>query len=288
MSMLTIPFRSVESWARAASIVSAITLSVVCLLPSVTLAQTAKGFVGSWVEDQAKRTIGAMRSLTFRQAAGGSLEELRGSYANPLVQPVHFDGKPYSVDESRNTIAWKQIDATHFERTIAQNGQLLNTRRLQVSADGATLTEATENTEGGTKTLVTIVYRRTSGSGSGLAGVWKPQSYKSDTPNTLRMEAAGNGLRVATNERASNRVAYTLTFDGKVAPVDGPTTISGTAVAGKLVNDRAIEIAQSRSGVPTGRATWSLSQDGKALTVSTTNIGPDATKEPSVVVYIRR
>ena len=266
----------------------AIALSVVCVLPSILLAQSAKGFAGSWVEDQSKRTIGSLRSLTFRQGAGG-LEELRGSYANPLVQPVRFDGKPYSVDESRNTIVWRQIDANRFERTIAQSGQVLNTRRLQVAADGSTLTEATEAASAGkTTSVVTIVYRRTSGSGPGLAGVWRPQSYKSDTPNTLRGEVSGNGLRVLTNDNGSNRTSYTLSFDGKVAPVDGPTAISGTSVAGKLINDRTIEISQSRSGVATGRTTWSLSADGKTLTTSAITIGPDATKEPSVVVYTRQ
>jgi len=102
------------------------------------------------------------------------------------------------------------------------------------------------------------------------------------------MEGASNGLRVFTNERAGGRVTYTLTFDGKVAQGDGPATISGSAVAGKLVTERAIEIAQSRSGVPTGRTTWSLSQDGKTLTTSAINIGPDATKEPSAVAYMRQ
>jgi len=135
-------------------------LLIAVIVPGTALAQSPKGFAGSWVEDQAKRTIGSLRSLTFRQAAGGSLEELRGAYANPLVQPVHFDGKPYTVDGSRNTIVWKQMDATHFERTISQNNEVINTRRLQVSADGSTLTEATENTESGKKTITTIVYRR--------------------------------------------------------------------------------------------------------------------------------
>ena len=200
---MTSPARSrrrVSSLSGAAGLVGALTLTVVCVLPRVVVAQSAGQFVGNWVEDQSKRTIGSLRSLTFRQGANGALEELRGSYARPLVQPVHFDGKPYEVDASKNTIVWKQIDATHFERTISQKGQLINTRRLQVSADGTTLTEATETPEGAKKTVATVVYRRTSGSGSGLAGVWKPQSSKSDVPNTMRIQAASSGLKIVTNE----------------------------------------------------------------------------------------
>jgi hypothetical protein len=73
--------------------------------------------------------------LEFRRDAQGSLEELRGSEARPLIQPVRFDGKPYFVDGSKNTIIRKQIDKNHFERIISENGKLLTTRRIQISDD---------------------------------------------------------------------------------------------------------------------------------------------------------
>ncbi len=288
MRTRTTTSRPVRSRFQPLGVAGIVALAVACLLPRLALAQSASGFVGSWVEDPSKRAIGSLRNLTFRAAANGGLEELRGSSARPLMQPVRFDGKPYEVDGSRNVIVWKQLDATHFERTISQNGQWLNTRRLQVSADGTTLTEALETTDDGKKTVATIVYRRTSGSGPGLAGVWKPQSYKSDLPTTVRVEAAGGGLRVFMNERSTSRATLTWTFDGKPQPVEGPAQISGGATAGKLVNDRTIEIAQSREGVPIGRATWSLSQDGKTLTQSSTSLGPDATNAPSVLIFTRR
>ena len=104
----------------------------------------------------------------------------------------------------------------------------------------------------------------------------------------VRVEAAGNGLRAFMNERSTNRATVTWTFDGKPSPVEGPAQISGGATAAKLVNDRTIETAQSREGVPIGRETWSLSQDGKTLTQSQTAVGPDATNVPSVLVFTRR
>jgi hypothetical protein len=268
--------------------ICAVVVTTLAAIPGRAFAQTAQGFVGNWLEDQSKRTIGSLRSLTFRQTANGGLEELRGSYARPLVQPVRFDGKPYQVDGSRNTLVWKQLDATHYERAISQDDQLINTRRIQISADGSTLTEATESLDGGKKVVTTIVYRRTSGSGTALAGVWKPQSQKSDVPNTLRIEAAGNGLRVVTNERSNGRTSWALTADGKPSPVEGAAVISGTATAGKVVNNQSIEWSQSREGVATGRTTWTLSEGGKVLTASTTNVGPDSTGQPSITVYVRQ
>jgi hypothetical protein len=280
--------RQVLSLRRVLRFAGAVALAVACLWPTVASAQSATRFVGNWVEDQSKRTIGSMRNLTFRLTAGGGLEELRGSSARPLLLLVRFDGKPYEGEGSPNTFTWKQLDATHFERTVSKDSQLLNTRRLQISADGTTLTEATDTTDDGKKVVTTIVYRRTSGSGAGLTGVWKPQSYKSDTPNTLRLEAVGRGLRGFTNERSTSRTAFTLAFDGKASPVEGPNTISGSASAGTLVDDRSIDIAQSREGVPTGRQTWVLTPDGKTLTTSSTFVGPDATGAASLVVYTRK
>jgi hypothetical protein len=96
------------------------------------------------------------------------------------------------------------------------------------------------------------------------------------------------GLRAFLNEHSSTRATVTWTFDGKPSPVEGPAQISGTATAATLVNDRTIDIARTREGVPTGHATWSLSQDAKTLTPSSTAIGSDATNTPSVQVFTRQ
>jgi hypothetical protein len=79
-----------------------------------------------------------------------------------------------------------------------------------------------------------------------------------------------------------------LTFDGKPAAVTGPAIISGTTDTGKIVSDGVIEIASARSGTPSGTGTWTLSADGKTLTTSFMALGPDASKEPSVSVYLKQ
>lgn len=264
-------------------------LLLLLLAQGVAFGQAASRFVGNWVEDQSKRTIAAERSLTFRRAADGSIEELRGSYARPLVQPVRFGAPPYAVDGSRNTLVWRQLSPSQFERTISQNGRPINTRRILISADGKTLTEVTENAESrGKGATVTIVFRRQSGDAQGLVGVWKPESRKSDAPNVLRIEASGAGFRVTTNPDRSGSTTFTLTFDGKPSPVDGAAVISGTATSGRRVDDNTIEQAQSREGVATGTVRWTLSADGRTLSTRATTLGPDASKEPSITVFDRR
>jgi hypothetical protein len=225
--------------------------------------------------------MGALRSLTFRAGANG-LEELRGTYARPLVQPVRFGTAPYAVDESQNTLVWKQMGGGHFERTIAGGGKTISVRDISISADGKTLTEiTTTNLSDGKTWATTIIYARTSGAGQNLEGVWKPQSLRSDTPRRMSMQAAGNTLKF---DFQSGR-KFTLTFDGKPAMVFGPAVISGTTVAGKIVSDRVIEMAGARMGTPSDTTTLTLSADGKTLTVSEMTLGPEASKQPSVAVY---
>jgi hypothetical protein len=58
--------------------------------------------------------------------------------------------------------------------------------------------------------------------------------------------------------------------------------ISGTARAGKLMGDNTIEVSNSREGVVIGKSTYTLSSDGKILTVTTML---QKGGEPSVGVY---
>ena len=85
-------------------------------------ALVAGRFAGNWVEDQSQRKTGAERSLTFRNGPKG-LEELRGSYSRPLVEPVRFGAAPYTFGEPNATMEWKQMGDGRFERTMMDNGK---------------------------------------------------------------------------------------------------------------------------------------------------------------------
>ena len=111
-----------------------------------------KKFAGVWVEDQSQMKLGdSAAKLRFREASGGGLEELRGAEAAPLAQPVKFEGKPYSIDGSVNTIEWKKMDDRHFERRIYHDGKLQAVRNIEISPDGKTLTEVTKRTPTGVR-----------------------------------------------------------------------------------------------------------------------------------------
>ena len=247
-------------------------------------AQVASRFAGNWVEDQSQRKTGAERSLTFRNGAKG-LEELRGSYTRPLVESVRFGDGPYAFGDPNATIEWRQQGDGRFERTMMGNGKTMETREITVSPDGKMLTEISERAlPDGKKSTTTTVYARTSGSGQKLEGAWKPQTVRSDTPDKTSIQAIGSALKVS----AGTGMTFVLTFDGKAAAITGPAQISGTTITGKIISDSVIKVTTARLGTPTGTSTWTLSADGKTLTRSFMTLGPDASKEPSVFVYMKQ
>jgi hypothetical protein len=250
-------------------------------------ASVVSRFTGVWKEDLSKRTGALNARLTFRRNTTGALEELRGPEARPLVQPATFTAQPYAIDEGRNMIAWKQIDATTFERTLFDaNQRLLTTRRIHIAADGKTLTENTEaKTADGRPTMTTIVFRRTSAESDGLAGGWKAASLQTDTPPQMKYEAAGaNGLKV-TDQMGTT---YTPMLDGQPVPHVGSNVISGTTTAAKQVDDRTIEFTLSRGNVASVKNVRTVSADGKTMTVTSTNIGPHASDEPVTTVWVKQ
>lgn len=260
-------------------------LSILFLFLSLASAATAASldkFTGTWKENESKRKLGPLVALKFRLDAKGNLEELRGADARPLVQPVRFGAKAYTIDNSDNSIAWKQIDKTHFERTLFAAGKVLTVRHIKISDDGKTLTEVTDLTlTNGRKDVTTIEYHRTKGDGPGLPGVWQAVSLHSTIPAEIKYEAMGDHLKMLDDRG----VTFNVGLDGKPVEVTGPGVISGTMVAMKQSDPQTLEMAQSRQGVATGKTTMSISADGKVMTVTAINLAPDASHEPSVTVF---
>lgn len=265
--------------------VAALALPMVMRLGAQAPASVAAKFAGTWKEDDSKRKIGSVARLRFQKSKDGGLEEHRGPEVKPLVQPIRFGAPAYPIDGSDNTIAWKKTDEQHFERTIFVKGQLMATRKITLSADGKSLTEATDRKlADGKQGSLTVAYQRTSGDKTGLVGVWTAQSVKVLPAPQMKLEAASAALKFS-NDQA---ITYTLTLDEKPVKVVGPTVITGTTAAGKVVNDRTIELTNGRDGTVSGKTTWALSADGKTLTSTSTNVTPGASSEPSVSVFVRQ
>lgn len=207
-----------------------------------------------------------------------------------MVQTMVFDGKPHKLEDSINSIAWKQLNPNTFERLLTDGTRTLTLRRIRISAGGKTMTEETEGkTNAGGTSVETIAYQRVSGDAQGRVGRWKPVSVKTDNPDTVRYEPAGtNGIKFSTAANMPTDTTYTVTLDGKPAPVVGAAVMASTMTAATVVNDRTIEFTNSRDGVVTGKIVVQVSADGKTLTATETTVGPNASAEPTVIVYAKQ
>lgn len=130
-----------------------------------------------------------------------------------------------------------------------------------------------------------------------LMGTWKLNRAKSifspgpaPVSRTMKFEPAGDGVKHVTETFVNNGsgtdegvhvTQYTATFDGR------DYTIQGSAldrVSLKRMNSRNVERSGKVAGEITETQTWSVSADGKVLTV-TTNGSSDAGEYRRVEVF---
>lgn len=260
--------------------------ALLCIAQSGSVPASATSrFIGTWKENEAKRKLPFAPQLKFDAGAGGGLEEIRGANA-PVREPVRFDGNPYDIG-SGNTIVWKQTGRNQFARQLSSEGRVTRTRTIKISGDGKTLTEQIDRKDPDGQTVsVTSIYSRSAGTGTGLAGTWDLQSRHSDNPPVVTLRAAGPNSLAYVN---SQGVSYTATLDNKPVPVTGPGVAAGSTIALiRQLDDYTITSTLSRNGLVTGHGTITVSPDGKIMTTSVTNVGPNAATEPSVRVWERQ
>jgi hypothetical protein len=125
-------------------------------------------------------------------------------------------------------------------------------------------------------------------------GVWELDRFKSvyepittaPEKRILTLEGSGDGVKSTTrtwrNSVAAD-VTYTAGFDGK----DYPTAAAGATVAFKVVNPTTVERTAKLNKELRETQTWSVSPDGKTLTIKAQ--GTDAAGEPfsSTQIYTR-
>lgn len=103
---------------------------------------------GAWIQDSVPSVTEAARIIVVQSSDNGMKWT-----SNGLVTDAKFDGKQYAVknDPSRTLVALKKINDRQFEERGTSEGKLQYVTTWTVSADGKTLTQATEDLPHGTK-----------------------------------------------------------------------------------------------------------------------------------------
>src|SRR5688572_1094010 len=149
-------------------------------------------------------------------------------------------------------------------------------------------------------TLVVGVLMLASGRAGGaqavnpFVGVWELDRFKSvyepitmaPERRILTLEASGDGIKSTTrtwrNSVAAD-VTYTAGFDGK----DYPTAAAGATVAFKRVNPTTLERTAKLSGRVAETQTWSVSADGRTLTIKAEGTDTAGDRFTSTQIYTR-
>jgi hypothetical protein len=270
-----------KSFICGIALVGVLVSSVASSADTTPTEQLIRHMSGTWKQNEAKRKLGAGLDLRFRTNDAGQMEELRGPLSQPLVHPVRFDGTPYTRD--RLTIVWKQTGPNTYERTLSESGKVITTRRIRVSSDGRSLTEEFERKlPDGKVGIRTAEFRRDSGEGKGLLGTWKIVSARNSEPVILKYESLGkSGWKVS----GLLGQMYDLTLDGKPAPIAGIAVIPDMMISARQIDGNTIETTTTRQGVAANKSRIQLSDGGKVMTVTTTNVGPKGDSEPTINVF---
>jgi hypothetical protein len=253
------------------------TLLVVVLAAGGSLAAAESPFAGTWKFNPTKSKLTGDTMKFAKTASGAILWSSSG-----VSYTFKVDGKEYKGPFGE-AIVWKQIDDHTWQTTSTQKGVLLSTDTTMISPDGKIMTVVSKGTKpGGEKFEDTVVYERIAGD-TGLMGGWRDKEVKVGSPWTLVFTASGkDGLRFKS-------VDYKWTcdaqFDGKDNPVTGPTVGEGITVALTQAGARSFKAVMKKSGKPLVRETYTLSKDGRTLTVVGSAV---AVNEPYTEVFDRQ
>lgn len=241
-----------------------------------------KAFVGSWMQNPSKShgTISKDLTYTFSQEADGFITIVRGGVQ--LRDRVRFDGNDYPTPGvPGRTTSWTQVSNAVLETTIKNSSGWVARGKWTLSADGRHLTQETTRTQPLADTNI-IEYVRTSGSGTSVIGAWEPVLSTSSVPESFAVTSSD-----ATTLSVSFRtgVRYTMRPDGQAYDARSDGFPDMTAVVTSL-GGRALQRTTFRGRTPLLEAVWTLSSDGRTLTVTSRTVG--SSDQPSQLVYERQ
>ncbi len=161
------------------------------------------------------------------------------------------------------------IDKSSVELIDKLNGKIMNDAVITVSADGSKLTVKFTNDYGDKPATGTFTEKRVAAGAAGshaISGSWL-QDAVSDVSDSMRLnviKGTDNGIQISQNGQMID-----AKFDGKrYAWSNDP---GKTMSSFKKLSDSEIEELDHRLGKLTDVTTWTISTDGKSLTLVDTD-----------------
>jgi hypothetical protein len=231
-------------------------------------------FVGKWKIDQAKSHITG--TTDFVEAAGPNTWKFRdGTFSWTLKADGTDQPTPFG------TTALNVVNPTTWQFMNKSNGRPLGTEIWVLSANGKTMTRTfAGQKDNGEPFTGEASMKRTAGK-AGFEGAWE----STDVQMTFtEVDIEPNGDDGISAHVPADGTHYSLKFDGKEYPEEGPRIPAGLTVSAKVTGARSIRVTTWLNGKVFDNEDWELSADGKTFTYTQHDAGTD---KPAVIILHR-
>lgn len=233
----------------------------------VPLATAQSPFDGTWRTSTDENTLPPMVYLLQN-----GIYQCKACNPEGQIQANGQD-QPITPQPAYNTINVREIDLNSIEIIGKKGGKVMSDTTRIVSADGNTMTEKVVNSFVSSQPLTSeFTYTRITPGPAGAnmtSGSWQRVGTQVNESALLTtFKSNGNGLDMSTP--GGNR--YSAKFDGNEYPVVVSLPNVKATVSLKLINDHSFEETRKYDGAVMFVRTYTVSDDGKKMTIATKNL----------------
>lgn len=231
-------------------------------------------FVGKWKVDPSRSDIaGSVDSVT---AVGPNTWKF--AFGN-FSWTVKADGSQQPTPFG--TTAMKVVSPTTWQFTNTTNGKPSGAETWVLASDGKSMTRTfTSPGKNGEPISGEVQLKRISGT-SGFEGTWESTAVEMTFTEVDLSPNGDDGISLLLPEDGTK---YSLKFDGKEYPEEGPRIPPGLTVSARRTGERTVAVTTRLNGKILETEEWEVSPDGKTYTYTEHDVGAD---KPVVIILHR-
>ena len=241
-----------------------------CFLVGTAAYAASDPFVGTWVYNNDKSP---KPTIKYRiKDLGDNRYALTGSGGE--TTEIKADGV-FGKGPQGEKVSFKKLDDHNWQMIRFDPDKMVRTYTVSTDDKTLTLNDVFSRPDGKEDKSLTT-YRRLL-PGRSIFGEWQSVSIKDQStgdPGRLFIKPYGkDGL---TFSSSTDKNHLDMNFDGKVYFEAGPTAKKGDGTSGKRPNAHLLVLDGQTNGVPVDKEEWTISNDGKTLTLVMTIVKSSA------------
>ena len=249
-------------------------IAALVILAAVSLVAADPAYVGKWKFNAANSQLTG-DTITIASGADGTMTFDQQGFKYSFKT----DGKEYPAPDG-SMASWTQSSPDAWDVVVKGGEKVVVTYHVVVKGETMSLAGKLPKPDGSTSDF-SVAYKRMSG-GPGLAGKWASTEVKAPVLQVEVAAAAPDGVTITDDSGA----IVSGQFDGKETPALGRLKGSKITTMFKRTGASGFEVTTKVDGKPMYAEVYSVSADGKTLTIDGTPT--NAPTEKYKVVFDRR